>query len=73
MAHDTLFVGLDVHKDSITAACVGTDPAALPVDLGTFPVQMGWHVRYRHDPAHSWSRSLIGEVAKKVSGVRSAR
>ena len=22
-----------------------------PVDLGTFPVQMGWHVRYRGDPA----------------------
>jgi hypothetical protein len=29
MAHDTLFVGLDVHKDSITAACVGTDPALI--------------------------------------------
>lgn len=39
MAHDTLFVGLDVHKDSITAACVGTDPAALPVDLGTCGTQ----------------------------------
>jgi DNA-binding transcriptional LysR family regulator len=38
-----------------------------PVDLGTFPVQMGWHVRYRHDPAHSWFRSLIGEAAKEVS------
>jgi transposase len=39
MAHDTLFVGLDVHKDSITAACVRTDPAALPVDLGTCGTQ----------------------------------
>ncbi len=38
-----------------------------PVDLGTFPVQMGWHARYRHDLAHSWFRSLIGEVAKEVS------
>jgi len=34
-----------------------------PVDLGTFPVQMGWHVRYRHDPAHRWLRSLIAETA----------
>jgi DNA-binding transcriptional LysR family regulator len=34
-----------------------------PVDLGTFPVEMAWHVRYRHDPAHRWLRSLIGEVA----------
>ena len=34
-----------------------------PVDLGTFPVEMAWHVRYRHDPAHRWLRSVIGEVA----------
>jgi len=39
---------------------------ATPVDLGTFPVDMGWHVRYRHDPAHRWLRSLIGEVAREV-------
>ena len=34
-----------------------------PVDLGTFPVQMGWHVRYRQDPAHRWLRGLIAELA----------
>jgi DNA-binding transcriptional LysR family regulator len=33
-----------------------------PVDLGTFPVEMAWHVRYRHDPAHRWLRTSIGEV-----------
>ena len=38
-----------------------------PVDLGTFPVQMAWHVRYRHDPAHSWLRSIIGELAKEMT------
>ncbi|KRE15073.1 LysR family transcriptional regulator [Bosea sp. Root381] len=37
-----------------------------PVDLGTFPVQMAWHVRYRHEPAHRWLRSLIGELAKEL-------
>lgn len=41
-----------------------------PVDLGTFPVQMAWHVRYRHDPAHAWLRTLVGEVAKDVAAVR---
>lgn len=30
-----------------------------PTDLGTFPVQMAWHVRYRNDPAHKWLRSTI--------------
>ncbi len=38
-----------------------------PVDLGVFPVEMAWHVRYRHDPAHRWLRHVIGEVAGEVS------
>jgi len=39
-----------------------------PVDLGTFPVEMAWHVRYRHDPAHRWLRSLLGEVTAELFG-----
>ncbi len=38
-----------------------------PVDLGTFPVEMAWHVRYRHEPAHRWLRSLIFEIAQHLS------
>jgi len=38
-----------------------------PVDLGSFPVQMAWHVRYRHDPAHRWLRELVGKVARDMS------
>ncbi|MFC3815835.1 LysR substrate-binding domain-containing protein [Lysobacter sp. GCM10012299] len=38
-----------------------------PVDLGTFPTEMAWHVRYRHDPAHQWLRALIGEVAMQIA------
>lgn len=39
-----------------------------PADLGRFPVQMAWHVRYRQDPAHRWLRGLIAEVAAEVGG-----
>lgn len=39
-----------------------------PADLGTFPVEIAWHVRYRHDPAHRWLRSLISEVAREIAG-----
>jgi DNA-binding transcriptional LysR family regulator len=39
-----------------------------PVDLGTFPVEMAWHVRYRHDPAHRWFRHLLVETASALSG-----
>jgi DNA-binding transcriptional LysR family regulator len=42
-----------------------------PVDLGTFPVQMAWHVRYRHDPAHAWLRTLIIEAAKALARSKS--
>ncbi|HEU0151172.1 MAG TPA: LysR substrate-binding domain-containing protein [Bradyrhizobium sp.] len=42
-----------------------------PVDLGTFPVEMAWHVRYRRDPAHLWLRSLIGGVAAELAAAGS--
>ena len=38
-----------------------------PVDLGSFPVEMAWHVRYRHDPAHRWLRSLVGQVIGELT------
>jgi DNA-binding transcriptional LysR family regulator len=38
-----------------------------PVDLGTFPVELAWHVRYRHDPAHRWLRAQVAEVAREIS------
>jgi DNA-binding transcriptional LysR family regulator len=41
-----------------------------PVDLGSFPVDLAWHVRHRNDPAHRWLRSLIADVAREVSDVR---
>lgn len=40
---------------------------AAPVDLGTFPVELAWHVRYRHDPAHRWLRSTIMDAARSLS------
>lgn len=43
-----------------------------PVDLGAFPVDMAWHVRYRHDPAHRWLRTLIAEVAREAAGTAPA-
>lgn len=38
-----------------------------PADLGAFPVEMGWHARYRQDPAHRWLRSLVAEIAKEIA------
>ncbi|TFW18867.1 LysR family transcriptional regulator [Duganella callida] len=38
-----------------------------PADLGTFPVQMAWHVRYRQDAAHRWFRQLLVETAAELA------
>lgn len=38
-----------------------------PVDLGTFPVEMAWHTRYRHDPAHRWLRGVVAEVVRETA------
>jgi DNA-binding transcriptional LysR family regulator len=38
-----------------------------PVDLGTVPVEMAWHVRYRQDAAHRWLRGLIAEIVRELS------
>ncbi|MDR4306637.1 LysR family transcriptional regulator [Chelatococcus sambhunathii] len=45
---------------------------APPVDLGTFPVEMAWHARYRHDPAHRWLRTLVAEEAKRIADAATA-
>lgn len=39
---------------------------AAPVDLGTFPVHIGWHNRYRNDAAHHWLRNQLREMASKI-------
>ncbi|MDD0999231.1 LysR substrate-binding domain-containing protein [Pseudomonas sp. TNT2022 ID1044] len=39
-----------------------------PVDLGSFPVEIAWHVRYRQDPAHQWLRQLLVETASELTG-----
>ncbi|WP_077036201.1 LysR family transcriptional regulator [Pelomonas sp. KK5] len=41
-----------------------------PVDLGSFPIEMGWHARYRNDPAHRWLRALVAEVVAEVAADR---
>lgn len=43
-----------------------------PVDLGSFPVEMAWHVRYRHDPAHRWLRALIRAIITDLTGKTAA-
>ena len=36
---------------------------APPVDLGSFPMQIAWHPRFRRDAVHAWLRQMIQEVS----------
>lgn len=55
--------GIDLPGCRARSAAESASP---PVDLGTFPVQIAWHVRHRNDPAHRWLRGLIGDVAREL-------
>ena len=37
-----------------------------PVDLGSFPIHMAWHPRFRRDQGHQWLRTLIQEVREQL-------
>ena len=53
-------IALLFDADSRFAVC---EP---PVDLGSFPMQMTWHPRFRRDAGHAWLRDLIREVARAL-------
>lgn len=38
----------------------------LPAKVGRMPMYMIWHLKYRHDPAHSWLRRELEQVAAEV-------
>jgi len=40
----------------------------LPAKVGRMPMYMIWHLKYRHDPAHSWLRRELEQAAAEVLG-----
>jgi hypothetical protein len=60
MQHDsTVYVGLDVHKDSITVACVGPAPDDPVVDVGTMGIKGVGVNKYKRDQSKYTTRSII--------------
>jgi DNA-binding transcriptional LysR family regulator len=47
----------------------GFESCQVPIDCPPMPMYMIWHMRYRHDPVHSWVRgeleSVVGEVLQR--------
>jgi hypothetical protein len=40
----------------------GLRDVAVPLNLGTFPAQIGWHQHNRRDPSNIWLRDLLEAV-----------
>lgn len=46
----------------------GLDSVPLPVPCPPMPMYLIWHMRYRHDPAHSWLRAELEAVVPEALG-----
>jgi DNA-binding transcriptional LysR family regulator len=48
------------------AAELGLSLSPPPVDLGEITMALLWHASYDHDPAHTWLRELVIELAAEL-------
>jgi DNA-binding transcriptional LysR family regulator len=48
------------------AAEFGLSLSPCPVELGEITISLLWHASYDHDPAHSWLRGLVTELAAEL-------
>jgi DNA-binding transcriptional LysR family regulator len=48
------------------AAEFGLSLSPLPVELGEITISLLWHTSYDHDPAHTWLRELVTELAAEL-------
>ncbi len=44
----------------------GFESCPVPVDCPPMPMYMIWHMRYRHDPVHSWVRETLEAVVSEA-------
>ncbi|MEU2725370.1 LysR family transcriptional regulator [Streptomyces smyrnaeus] len=44
----------------------------IPLELPDMPIAQAWHPRYEKDPAHSWLRHCVREIARELSPARFA-
>jgi len=48
------------------AAELGLSLSPPPVELSELTISLLWHASYDHDPAHTWLRELVTQVAAKL-------
>jgi len=66
VASAPVIVTMQARLARLFAAELGLSLSPPPVELGEMMVSLLWHASYDHDPAHTWLRELVIQVAAEL-------
>lgn len=66
VAHAPVIVTMQARLARRFATELGLSLSQPPVELGEVTVSLLWHASYDHDPAHSWLRELVTQLAAEL-------
>jgi DNA-binding transcriptional LysR family regulator len=61
-----VIVTMQARLARLFAAEFGLSLSPLPVELNELTISLLWHTSYDHDPAHTWLRELVTQVAAEL-------
>src|SRR5712664_500228 len=66
VAHTPVIVTMQARLARLFAAELGLSLSPPPVELSELTISLLWHTSYDHDPAHTWLRELVTQVAAEL-------
>ena len=66
VARTPVIVTMQARLARLFAAELGLSLSPPPVELSELTISLLWHASYDHDPAHTWLRELVIQVAAKL-------
>ncbi|EHR03141.1 LysR family transcriptional regulator [Bradyrhizobium sp. WSM471] len=66
VAHAPVIVTIQARLARRFAADFGLSLSPLPIELREVTVSLLWHTSYDHDPAHSWLREQVAQLATEL-------
>jgi DNA-binding transcriptional LysR family regulator len=66
VAHTPVIVTMQARLARLFAAELGLSLSPPPVELSELTISLLWHASYDHDPAHTWLRELVTQLAAEL-------
>jgi len=66
VARTPVIVTMQARLARLFAAELGLSLSPPPVELSELTISLLWHASYDHDPAHTWLRELVTQVAAEL-------